>query len=262
MLPAEASREEPFRSPLRVLAPSSTLVVLPTYNERENIQTVLHRVRAAVPDAHVLVVDDGSPDGTAELAEDVGREIGGISVLRRHGRSGLGAAYRAGFRWGLARDYDVLVEMDADLSHDPFALPQLLEAVASGSDLAIGSRYVPGGSTPGWPLTRRAISRAGCTYARVMLRVPAHDATSGFRAYRAAALRAVDLDTVRANGYGFQVEMTYRVARLGGELREVPIEFRDRTAGTSKMSARIVLEALLLVTRWGVADRLRSLMYA
>jgi dolichol-phosphate mannosyltransferase len=258
MMPAEVSRDERFDQPLVALSsPSSTLVVLPTYDECDNIATVLRRLRVAVPDAHILVVDDDSPDGTAELAEDVARELGQISLLRRRERSGLGAAYRAGFEWGLARGYDVLVEMDADLSHDPFALPRLLDEVASGSDLAIGSRYVRGGATPGWPLARRAISRVGCTYARVMLRVPTHDATSGFRAYRAAALRAVGLETIRANGYGFQVEMTYRVARLGGQIREVPIEFRDRTAGTSKMSARIVVEALLLVTRWGLADRLR-----
>ena len=236
----------------------STLVVLPTYNEAKNIETVLRRVRAVVPSAHVLVVDDGSPDGTAELADEIARDVGGISVLRRPTRSGLGSAYRDGFRWGMARGYDVLVEMDADLSHDPGVLPLLLRGLDEGADLVIGSRYVPGGVAADWPWLRRAISRIGCWYAHVMLRLPIRDATSGFRAYRAGALRVVDLDTVRANGYGFQVEMAYRVAGVGGDLREVPIEFRDRTAGTSKMSSRIVFEALWLVTRWGVRDRLRS----
>ena len=236
----------------------STLVVLPTYNERDNIETVLRRVRAAVPYAHVLVVDDNSPDGTADLADDVARQLGAISVLRRPAPTGLGSAYREGFRWGLARGYDVLVEMDSDLSHDPAVLPMLLRRIDHGADLVIGSRYVPGGVAADWPWARRAISRTGCRYAQVMLRLPTRDATSGFRAYRAGALRAVHLDTVRANGYGFQVEMAYRVANVGGEISEIPIEFRDRTAGTSKMSSRIVLEALWLVTKWGVRDRLRA----
>jgi dolichol-phosphate mannosyltransferase len=240
-------------------ARSSTLIVLPTYNERDNIDAVLRRVRVAVPDAQLLVVDDGSPDGTADLAEAAARDIGRIAVLRRLGPMGLGSAYRDGFRWGLERGYEVLVEMDADLSHDPLALPELLNEIAGGSDLAIGSRYVDGGQTADWPFARRMISRIGCGYAKVMLGLPTRDATSGFRAYRADALRAVDLDTVRANGYGFQVEMTYRVARVGGQITEIPIEFRDRVAGTSKMSFRIVAEALLLVTRWGLRDRLRTI---
>jgi dolichol-phosphate mannosyltransferase len=250
----------PAPEPEPQLAPASrpTLVVLPTYNERENIETVLRRVRASVPDAHVLVVDDASPDGTAALTDQVARELGGISVLRRPAPTGLGSAYRDGFRWGLERGYDVLVEMDADLSHDPAVLPVLLRGINDGADLVIGSRYVPGGVAADWPWARRAISRTGCRYAQVMLRLPTRDATSGFRAYRAGALRVVDLDTVRANGYGFQVEMAYRVANVGGDVREIPIEFRDRTAGTSKMSSRIVVEALWLVTKWGVRDRLRA----
>ena len=235
---------------------TATLVVLPTYDERDNIEEVLRRVRAAVPDAHVLVVDDASPDGTGDLAEAVARELGGISVLRRPAPTGLGSAYRDGFRWGLERGYDVLVEMDADLSHDPAVLPVLLRTVDDGADLVIGSRYVPGGVSADWSLARRAISRIGCRYAQLMLGLPTRDATSGYRAYRAAALRSVDLDTVRANGYGFQVEMAYRVLRVGGAIEEVPIEFRDRTAGTSKMSLKIVVEALVLVTKWGVRDRL------
>jgi dolichol-phosphate mannosyltransferase len=251
---AHALAPEPSVARLRL----ATLVVLPTYNERDNIETVLRRVRAVVPDARVLVVDDNSPDGTADLADDVAGELGGITVLRRPAPTGLGSAYRDGFRWGLARGYDVLVEMDSDLSHDPATLPSLLRGVDAGADLVIGSRYVAGGVAADWPWARRAISRTGCRYAQLMLRLPTHDATSGFRAYRAGALRAVDLDTVRANGYGFQVEMAYRVANAGGEVCEVPIEFRDRTAGTSKMSVRIVVEALWLVTKWGVRDRLRA----
>jgi len=239
-----------------VPATGATLVVLPTYDERENIEAVLRRVRGAVPSAHVLVVDDASPDGTAHLAGTVARELGGISVLRRPGRGGLGSAYRDGFRWGLERGYDVMVEMDADLSHDPSVLPILLRKIDAGADLVIGSRYVPGGVAADWPFARRAISRIGCRYAQVMLRLPTRDATSGYRAYRAATLRSVDLETVQANGYGFQVEMAYRVLRVGGAIEEVPIEFRDRTAGTSKMSLPIVVEALVLVTKWGVRDRL------
>jgi len=254
MAQALAPLQDPGR---RAAAPvaTPTLIVLPTYDERENIETVLRRVRFVVPAAHILVVDDGSPDGTADLADGVARELGGISVLRRPAPTGLGSAYRAGFHWGLERGYEVLVEMDSDLSHDPLVLPELLHAVAAGADLAIGSRYVEGGGTKDWPWLRRMVSRNGCRYAQVMLRLPAADSTSGFRAYRAAALRVADLDDVRANGYGFQVEMTYRVARAGGRIAEVPIEFRDRVAGTSKMSMRIVVEAFLLVTRWGLRDR-------
>ena len=233
------------------------LVVLPTYNEIENVDEVLRRTRRALPGATVLVVDDGSPDGTAEHAEALDHTLGGIRVMRRAGKQGLGSAYRAGFRTGLDEGYAVMIEMDADMSHDPAVLPELLRAIDDGADLVIGSRYVKGGSIPEWPLLRRAISRIGCRYARLMLRVPVQDATSGFRAYRAATIAAIDLDAVRADGYGFQVEMAYRVHNQGGQIVEVPIEFRDRTLGRSKMSMRIVVEALWLVTRWGVRDRLR-----
>ena len=232
------------------------LVVLPTYNEIENIDEVLRRTRRALPEAEVLVVDDGSPDGTADRAEELGEHLGGITVMRRSGKSGLGSAYRAGFRWGLERGYDALVEMDADLSHDPASLRELVGALEHGADLSIGSRYVPGGSIPDWPASRRWISRIGCWYARTMLGLSVRDATAGFRAYRADTLARIDLDHVRADGYGFQVEMTYRVERDGGRVVEIPIQFRDRTLGKSKMSGRIVVEALLLVTRWGVRDRL------
>ena len=236
-----------------------TLVVIPTLDERANIEAVLRGTRAALPDAHVLVVDDGSRDGTPEAATALGRELGGIDVVRRVGERGLGSAYRAGFAAGLADGYDVLVEMDADLSHDPHALPSLVDGVRAGADLVIGSRYVRGGATPGWSPKRRALSRGGCWYARHMLTLPVRDATSGFRAYRADALRRIDLTTVEASGYGFQIEMAYRIARGGGTIIEVPIVFRDRVAGTSKMSMAIVVEALALVTRWGIHDRSRRL---
>jgi len=231
------------------------LVVLPTYQEAENIAEVLHRLRAAAPSAHVLVVDDSSPDGTAAMAKAVGHEVGGVDVLIRPSKQGLGSAYRAGFAEGLARGYDVLVEMDSDLSHDPSRLPALLEVVDAGADLAIGSRYVPGGAIPHWPLHRRLLSRWGNRYADLLLDLSVRDATSGFRAYRADALRGIDLGGVSADGYGFQIEMAYRVAGNGGTIVEIPIEFVDRQRGTSKMCFRIIAEALALVTWWGLRDR-------
>lgn len=231
------------------------LVVLPTYNEAENLEEVVKRLRAAEPDADVLVVDDSSPDGTADLAEELDRRFGDIAVLRRPAKSGLGSAYRDGFRRGLEQGYDVLVEMDSDLSHDPAALPELLGAVANGADLAIGSRYVPGGSIPHWPWHRRLLSRGGNRYAGLVLGLEVRDSTAGYRAYAAPALSAIDLDAVRADGYGFQVEMAYAVARNGGRIVEVPIKFVDRERGTSKMSARIVVEAMILVTWWAFRDR-------
>lgn len=234
------------------------LIVLPTYEEAATIATVLQRVRAVVPAASVLVVDDNSPDGTADIAEAAGRELGAIEVLRRPGKAGLGSAYRAGFRWGLERSYDVLVEMDSDLSHDPAQLPSLLRAVDAGADLAVGSRYVPGGSIPDWSFHRRVLSRYGNRYAAAVLGLDVRDATSGYRAYRADVLRTIDLDTVRADGYGFQIEMAYRVAGHGGRIVEVPISFSDRAQGHSKMSGRIIVEALLLVTWWGLRDRVRG----
>ena len=230
------------------------LVVLPTYQEAENIETVLRRIRAAAPTAHVLVVDDGSPDGTADLAEKVAEDIGRIDVLRRPVKSGLGSAYRTGFAWGLERGFDVLLEMDADLSHEPEALPTLLAVVDAGADLVIGSRYVPGGSTPHWPRIRRFLSVWANRYAAAVLGLAINDATAGFRAYRADVLRRIDLGRSRADGYGFQVELVYRVVQLGGRIVEVPIRFVDRVEGSSKMSGRIVAEALALVTLWGVRD--------
>lgn len=233
-----------------------TLVVIPTYQEADNIVDVLRRVRLARPDACVLVVDDSSPDGTAAMAEAAARELGQIDVLGRAHRSGIGGAYRAGFAWGLERHFDVLVEMDADLSHDPASLPALLASLEAGADLVVGSRYVPGGSIPAWSRWRRALSRGGNRYADAVLRLGVVDATSGYRAYRASALRSVDFERVRANGYAFQIEMVYRFARAGHTVVEVPISFTERTEGTSKMNGRIIAEALVLVTAWGVRDRL------
>lgn len=232
------------------------LVVLPTYQEAENIETVLGRIREAVPEAEILVVDDGSPDGTADLAEATGERLGQVHVLRRTEKTGLGPAYRAGFSWGLERNFDVLVEMDADLQHDPAMLPQLLEAVDSGrADLVIGSRYVPGGAVPGWPASRRLLSQWGNRYVGLMLRMPVRDATAGFRAYRATIIEKIGLDRVRADGYGFQIEMAYEVNKAGGVIVELPITFRERTKGTSKMAPNIVGEAMWLVTKWGLRDR-------
>jgi dolichol-phosphate mannosyltransferase len=233
------------------------LIVLPTYDEAENIVEVLDRVREAVPEGDVLVVDDASPDGTADIAEQWGRRHGGgVTVMRRRGKEGLGSAYRAGFAHGLALGYDALVEMDSDLSHDPAALPALLSAVDNGADLAIGSRYVPGGAIPDWPKHREYLSRGGNRYAALMLGLHVRDATAGFRCYAAPMLSRIDLESIRADGYGFQIEMAYAVARRGGRIVEVPISFTDRVRGTSKMSGRIVVEALALVTWWAIRDRL------
>ena len=235
------------------------LVVLPTYNEAENIERVLREVRRALPEGGVLVVDDGSPDGTAELAEKVARDVGGIDVVRRPGKAGLGSAYRAGFAWGLARGWDAMVEMDADFSHEPSALPGLVAPLEAGADLSVGSRYVPGGSIPNWSWHRRLLSEGGNRYAAVVLGMAVRDSTSGFRAYRADMLRQLDLDRIRADGYGFQIEMVHQVLLHGGRVVEVPIRFVDRVEGTSKMSSAIVVEALLLVTWWGVLRIVRSL---
>ena len=234
------------------LPPVRTLVVVPTYNEAENIATVLERVKLALPDAGILIVDDGSPDGTAELVESLAQPTDEIFVLRRDRKSGLGSAYRAGFRWGLERDYEAFVEMDADLSHDPGALPDLVAPLLDGHELSIGSRYVQGGSIPKWSWHRHLLSRGGNRYASAMLGLGVADSTAGYRAYAATVLRRLDLDAIRAEGYGFQIEMTFRAKQAGASIVEVPICFVDRVAGESKMSSAIVVEALGLVTWWGL----------
>lgn len=233
----------------------TSLVVVPTYNEADNVRPLLAALRAAAPDVSVLVVDDASPDGTARVVEEVAAGDGAVHLLRGPGKRGLGRAYVAGFAWGLARGFDRLLEMDADLSHDPAAVPALLQA-ASRADLAIGSRYVPGGGVEGWSSGRHRLSRAGNLYARMALGIPVRDSTSGFRCYRREVLEAIRLDRVRTDGYAFQVDLTYRAWRLGFGIAEVPIVFRERALGRSKMSRAIVAEALASVTLWGARDLL------
>lgn len=233
-----------------------TLIVVPTFNESENIEQLLTLVRAAAPDADVLVVDDSSPDGTADLADTVGARLGRIEVLRRPEKQGLGVAYRAGFAMGIERGYERFVQIDADLSHDPAVLPELFAAVDDGADLAIGSRYVPGGTIPHWPWFRRAISRWGNRYAAFVLGLKVRDATAGYRCYRSDALRKIDYTSTRAKGYGFQIETAYRVQRAGGRITEVPIAFTDRVRGHSKMTWKTAVEELVLVTGWGIRDRI------
>lgn len=231
------------------------IVVVPTFNEADNIVGLCERVRAALPDADLLVVDDGSPDGTAQIARGLADRLGRIEVLERAGKSGLGAAYRAGFRHAIERGADICVQMDADLSHDPAALPALVANIEHGADLAIGSRYVPGGVTVNWPDRRRALSRWGNRYAAGVLGLAVNDATAGFRAYSVDALHRMQYETVRAEGYGFQVEMTHRLVRAGGRIVEVPITFREREAGESKLSNSIISEAFVLVGRLWLEDR-------
>jgi len=230
-------------------------VTVPTIDEVENIVPLVTQLRAAVPDAHVLIVDDGSADGTADKAEALGAEIGGVEVLRRPRKMGLGSAYRAGHAIGMARGYDVMIQIDADLSHDPAALPSLLAAVEHGADLAIGSRYVPGGSVPNWPKRRLLLSIWGNRYDGFALALGVRDSTAGYRAYRAPLLRAMNIESTHSTGYAFQIEMTYRALRAGGKIQEVPIAFTDRVRGTSKMSGHIIIEAMTLVTLWAVRDR-------
>jgi len=226
-------------------------VVVPTYNERDNLPDLVTAIRAR--GYRVLIVDDASPDGTGELADELARSDPGVEVLHRPRKEGLGPAYAAGFDRVLSEGADVVVEMDADFSHDPADLPRLVAAIDAGADLAIGSRYVAGGATPDWPLLRRWISRGGNLYARAMLGIPIRDATAGFRAFTADALRSLPYRSARASGYGFQVEMAWRAVSRGMRIVEVPIVFRDRRVGQSKMGIGIVAEAMWLVTRWGIS---------
>jgi dolichol-phosphate mannosyltransferase len=239
-----------------------TLVVVPTYEEAANIPELLPRLRAAAPQVDILVVDDNSPDGTAKLAQELNEELGQIEVLVRGKKAGLGTAYRAGFAIGIERGYDVLVQMDADLSHDPSAVPSLLAALGDDVGMVIGSRYVPGGRIPHWPWHRRFLSRYGNLYTRLALGMKARDLTSGFRAWKATTLQGIDYQTTHATGYLFQMEMAYRVAQLGEQIAEVPITFTDRVRGMSKMSGAVIFEELTRVTWWGIRDRVRRLLHA
>ena len=237
---------------------TKALVVVPTYNERPSMPDLVRRLFAAAGDVvDLLVVDDGSPDGTADVVRQLAHGRSGIQLIERAGKQGLGSAYLRGFRWGIEREYWALVEMDGDLSHDPADVPRLLQALRQ-ADLAIGSRYVPGGRIENWGRARRALSRAGNVYARAWLSRSVADWTSGFRAYRASWLAAHPLETVRSEGYAFQIEMTRRLLLSGGRVVEVPITFVERAEGKSKMSRRIVAEALLNVARWGIKDRVSS----
>ena len=231
------------------------VAVIPTHNEVENLEAVVKGVRVAVPDAGIVVVDDDSTDGTGALARRLATELGDIDLLARSAKLGLGSAYRAGLRRAIDGGAEICAQIDADLSHDPQVLPALVANIEHGADLAIGSRYVPGGGTESWPRRRRWLSRWGNRYAAGVLGLAVNDATSGYRAYRVAALEAMEFETVTADGYGFQIEMTHRLVRSGGRIVEFPIVFRDRHAGQSKLSQGIVREALGLVVRLWFEDR-------
>lgn len=236
-----------------------TMVVAPTYQERDNIETFLRAVRAAVPQAQIVIVDDASPDGTAAAARELGGELGGITVLERPGKAGLGSAYRFGFAHAMQHGADRVVSIDVDASHDPAVIPLMLQRIDAGADVVIGSRYVAGGATVNWPWHRRMLSRWGNRYTAVWLGVHVKDCTSGFRVYHADTLAALEVGSTTAEGYAFLTELVRRLARLDRQVAEVPITFVDRQVGTSKMSWRIVVESMWLVTTWGVRDRWRRL---
>ena len=239
----------------------STLVIIPTYNESENIDAIVDRVRSAVPDAHVLVVDDGSPDGTGKLADARADADDQVHVLHRPRKAGLGAAYIAGFDWGLAQGYDVLVEMDADGSHAPEQLPRLLSALTT-ADLVLGSRWVPGGAIVNWPSSRKIISRGGNLYTRLALGIGLRDATGGYRAFRGSVLQQIGYRDAQSQGYCFQVDLAWRAVQAGFRVVEVPITFVERERGESKMSGSIVREAFVRVSQWGVRQRGRQVRAA
>jgi dolichol-phosphate mannosyltransferase len=225
------------------------LIVVPTFNERDNVERAAARFLEPLPEAELLFVDDDSPDGTGELIDRIAAAEPRVHVLHRRGRRGLGGAYLAGFRWALARDHDYLFEMDADFSHDPRHLPEMLRLAREGADLVVGSRYVPGGGTESWGLARRAISRFGGLYARTVLGVSVRDLTAGFVCYRRRTLERLDLAAIRSSGYAFQIEMKYRAIRAGLEVVETPIQFVDRRVGQSKMSWSIAAEAMIVCWR-------------
>ncbi|GAA2104655.1 polyprenol monophosphomannose synthase [Microlunatus panaciterrae] len=234
------------------------LVIIPTYNEAENVERIVSRVRASVPAAHVLIADDNSPDGTGRLADDLAAADAQVEVLHRRGKEGLGAAYLAGFHWGLERGYDVLVELDADGSHQPEQLPSLLAALHT-ADMVKGSRWVRGGSVVNWPQSRKILSLGGNLWTRLMLGIPLKDATGGYNVFRAETLRNIGLDDIASAGYCFQVDLAWRALKAGFKVVEVPITFVEREYGDSKMSQQIVIEALIRTTLWGIAHRARQL---
>lgn len=227
--------------------PRRVLIITPTYNERENLPSFLEGVFGVLPEATVLVVDDNSPDGTGALADEAAARDPRVKVLHRPGKLGLGSAYLEGFRWALDRDFDVVFEMDTDHSHDPRYLPDFLRAIDAGADVVVGSRNIPGGGVEGWGVGRHVISKGGSLYSRTILGLDVRDLTSGYKAFSRRALEAIDLDVVRSNGYSFQIEMTFRALLRGMKVKEVPIVFVDRTAGRSKMSRRIFVEAIGVV---------------
>lgn len=234
------------------------LVIIPTYNESQNIESVTTRLRDAVPDAHVLIADDNSPDGTGDIADRLAANDDHVHVMHRQGKQGLGAAYLAGFHWGLDEGYDVLVQHDADGSHQPEELPRLLEAIADGADMVKGSRWVPGGSVVNWPASRKFISKGGSLWTRLWLGIPVKDATGGFNAFRASTLKGLNLDEVASAGYCFQIDMVWRTLKHGFKVVEVPITFVERELGDSKMSRNIVIEALIRTTLWGIDHRIKQ----
>ena len=234
------------------------LVIIPTFNELESLPVIIGRVRHSVPEAYILVADDNSPDGTGKLADTFAQSDAHVQVMHRLGKEGLGAAYLAGFAWALQQGYDVVVEMDADGSHQPEQLPLLLDALRD-ADLVLGSRWVEGGGTVNWPKSRQFLSQGGSLYTRVLLGIPLRDVTGGYRAFRAQTLRQLDLHEVASQGYCFQVDLAWRAAQRNLRVVEVPITFVERTVGASKMSQKIVVEALWRVTVWGFDDRVTRL---
>jgi len=241
----------------RDAAAGRVLIVMPTYNERQNLEIMAGRIRESVPDADLLVVDDNSPDGTGDLADKLAEADQRVQVMHRTEKAGLGRAYVAGFTWALERGYDLIVEMDADGSHRPEDLPRLL-ATSARADAVIGSRYVPGGTVVNWPRSREFLSKGANIYNRVMLGVKVKDATGGYRVYRAATLRRIDLDGIESAGYCFQIDMTLRVLQAGMAIEEVPITFVERERGASKMSRSVIFEAFARVARWGIGARLHG----
>ena len=269
---ATAGQRQSDDAPQPVVGADGTgaLVVVPTFNERDNLPVIVERLQAALPGAHLLVVDDSSPDGTGDIADELARKdaeelagkdgsAGRVHVMHRKEKDGLGKAYLAGFAWGLARDYPVIVEMDADGSHAPEQMHRLFDAVNARADLVIGSRYVSGGKLVNWPKHREFLSRGANTYARIALGAKVHDITAGFRAYRRTVLEKIELDTVESAGYCFQIDLAWRTVRAGFDVREVPITFTERELGVSKMSGGVMSEAFTMVARWGIQSRLERL---